>query len=138
MKLSEKLNNLMAERGLTQGDLARSLGLSRKTLNRWCADGFQLRNHNILNLAWALGVPANVLTDDSIDVPAKTKPAKTAAPRPQFARLGNTIVCLNDVAFCKYHYPDYAEINLRGDKRLTEQCRLSEFEAFAAHFTTTK
>lgn len=69
MEFPEKLNALAADRRLSQGDLAGTLGVAKSTINNWFKGRCEPSLGDAFALARAFGVPLDYFADDSAGRP---------------------------------------------------------------------
>lgn len=70
MEFAEKVNKLLAEKGLSQRALAGLLGdVNKDSVNRWCRGSQMPDVKTALRLARVLGVSLDYLVDDQMDEP---------------------------------------------------------------------
>ena len=72
MSLGQNIRTNREMKGITQTDLAKSLGVSYQAVSGWEKDTFAPNTHNLIKLASALDVSLSVLVEDRIE-PFKVK-----------------------------------------------------------------
>jgi transcriptional regulator with XRE-family HTH domain len=72
MEFSEKLEKMIAEKGITQTALARETGIDQSAISAMTLGKRRPYMDQALLLARALGVPLDYLADDSMDEPPPT------------------------------------------------------------------
>ena len=79
MTLTEKLNSLRVESGLSQSTLAEQMGVARQTVSRWETGEAVPTMDNLRRLSELYGVPMGCLLNDSMESPT----AVAVAERPE-------------------------------------------------------
>ena len=92
MTLTEKLNILMAERGMTRGTLAECTGIPYNTIVGFYTKGYRnMKLSNLKRIGAYFGVSLDMLCDDDRDL--ETPPAQPTADRYQaLSRKGRALV----------------------------------------------
>lgn len=84
MTLTEKLNSLRTESGLSQSTLAEQMGVARQTVSRWESGEAVPTRENLRRLSELYGVPVGYLLNDGMERP--TAVAVAEKPEEQTAR----------------------------------------------------
>lgn len=84
MTLTEKLNSLRTESGLSQSTLAEQMGVARQTVSRWESGEAVPTRENLRRLSELYGVPVGYLLNDGMERPAAVAVAEK--PEEQTAR----------------------------------------------------
>lgn len=84
-KLTDKLTALRVERGLTQAELARAVGVSRQTVSRWERGFIVPSAANLISLSRLYGVPLDELMNGEPDEEEET--AAPEAPEAETAEM---------------------------------------------------
>lgn len=83
MTLTEKLNSLRTESGLSQSTLAEQMGVARQTVSRWESGEAVPTRENLRRLSELYGVPVGYLLNDGMERPTAVavaeKPEEKAA-----------------------------------------------------------
>lgn len=86
MTLGEHICALRTARGLSQGDLAERLGVSRQSVSKWETDASVPDLDKLVNLSQTFGVTLDELVHGPAQPPqAEPRPAETAPPAPESA-----------------------------------------------------
>lgn len=85
MDLKEKLAVLRTERGLTQGELASKINVSRQTVYKWEGGAAAPSAENLVALSRLYGIPADELLSDELSLEEKTAAAVAVEERPEAA-----------------------------------------------------
>jgi DNA-binding XRE family transcriptional regulator len=78
MRLAEKLHELKSARGLTQRKVAKAVGVSHTTVNRWFNGTGAPSVYEAARLAEFFGVPVGYLADDPMPTPELRPPTRPA------------------------------------------------------------
>lgn len=73
MSSIDKINRILAQRGMTGADLSRMIGASRGAYSNWNTGKSNISKISLYKIAEALGVPVNELLDDSVDEAQEVK-----------------------------------------------------------------
>ncbi len=83
MTLGTNISRLRAERGLSQGDLAEALDVSRQSVSKWETDASVPELDKLLRLSRLFGVSLDELvTGPALGEPAEAETEKLASPQP--------------------------------------------------------
>lgn len=87
-KITDKLTALRVERGLTQAELARAVGVSRQTVSRWERGFIVPSAANLISLSRLYGVPLDELMNGEPDGEEETAaPEVLKAPETETAEM---------------------------------------------------
>lgn len=90
MKLTEKLDMLMKERGITKADLARESGIPYTTITSLYDKGYEnVKLSTLKKLADYFNCSLDFIADDNVDIRNERMPTTIAAHLPEGTELTN-------------------------------------------------
>lgn len=95
---AERLNGLMRERRLKQGDIARSLGVSQQAVSKWCAGAAEPRLEILPQLSKLLDVPAGFMAFAEGEAKSQNDPKWIKIRRYDFAAASGSEITMQEVA----------------------------------------
>ena len=95
---AERLNGLMRERRLKQGDIARSLGVSQQAVSKWCAGAAEPRLEILPQLSKLLDVPAGFMAFAEGEAKSQNDPKWIKIRRYDFAASCGCEITMQEVA----------------------------------------
>lgn len=86
MTLTEKLNSLRTESGLSQSTLAEQMGVARQTVSRWESGEAVPTRENLRRLSELYGVSVGYLLNDSMESPTAVAVAEKTEEKAEKSR----------------------------------------------------
>ena len=82
MRLGETIYRLRTEKGMSQGDLAEALSVSRQSVSKWETDGATPDLEKLIKLSELFGISLDTLVKGSETIP-DANPTVQPQPEPQ-------------------------------------------------------
>ncbi len=143
MTLSEKLVILRKKAGMTQGDLARALEVSRQSVHKWEAGQCYPEAQKLIGMKAIFGVSIDDLLDDAVDIEIPEK--KTARARSEMSETPSSVDekeeqnAQNEPEAVQKTAPvsNYTENSAPADEPALEEIRVEVIENTKAPFTSS-
>lgn len=130
MTLSEKLVILRKKAGMTQGDLARALEVSRQSVHKWEAGQCYPEAQKLIGMKAIFGVSIDDLLDDTLDIEAPERRTARAKSEPIPAKTEETREEQNATEADQKTAPvsNYTERSALNDELSMEEIRVEVIE----------
>lgn len=99
MTLGEKITALRSQRGMSQGDLAEKINVSRQSISKWETDSSIPELDKLLQLSELFGVTLDELVKGET-VPAANHTKQTTPPPPAAEKSGSTRKIVGTILLC--------------------------------------